>query len=74
MLAVLDDAIACAPSGRRSIALELYVAGGTVLGVKGKHLGSTERGPVFGFTRRQCEEIRAVILAAAAEDAGANHG
>lgn len=76
MVAVLDDAIAAAPRKRRAIALELRAPGGrVVVGVPpvtivGKFLGHDEGGPVFGFTRRQCEEIRAVILGAAAEDAG----
>lgn len=69
LLAVLDDAIAAAPRGRRAIALELHAPGGNVLGVQGKFLGHTEQGPCYGFTRRQCEAIRRVILDAAAADA-----
>lgn len=78
-LGLLDDAIAQAPSGRKAIALELYVRGGVVLPkgaphIKGKYLGADERGSLYGFTRRQCEEMREVILAAAREDAGIAHG
>jgi hypothetical protein len=71
MLGVLDDAIAAAPRRPRSaIALELHVPGGSLWGVKGKPLGTDERGPVYGFTRHQCTDMREVILAAARTDAG----
>lgn len=73
MVAALDDAIAHAPRGRRKIALELRAPGGAVLGVYGKYLGRdpVDGVPVYGFTRRQCEQVRAIILTAAAEDAAA---
>lgn len=71
-LGVLDDAIAAAPRGRRAIALELHVPGGSLWGIQGKHLGVDEGGPVYGFTRRQCEDMRQVIFDAARQDAGAD--
>lgn len=70
LLHVLDDAIAAAPRGRRAIALELHAPGGNVLGIQGRFLGHTDRGPCYGFTRRQCETMRRIILEAAAEDVG----
>lgn len=69
MLAVLDDAIAAAPRGRRAIALELHTRPGGKfvldgeLVATGKYLGQDDRGPVYGFTRRQCEAIQAAINA-----------
>lgn len=77
MIAVLDDAIAAAPRGRRAIALELHLDGGKLLpslvpgGIVGKYLGTDDRGPVYGFTRRQCEDARAVIREVTARDAAA---
>lgn len=73
MLTAVEDALAAAPTrrGRRRVVLELRAPGGSVLGVHGKHLGVDDHGPIYGFTRAQCEEIRAVILAAARDDAEA---
>lgn len=78
MLAVLDDAIAQAPTGgrraRRAIALELRTR--TVLGHEGVFLGRDiddhghDVGPRYGYTRSQCVEIRQAILDAAAADGG----
>lgn len=62
MLAVLDDAIAATPRAR-AIALELTAP--EVLGQRGRRLRT---GGGYGYTRRQCTEIRSVILAAARED------
>ncbi len=70
-LAILDDAIAQAPRGRRAIALELHTGhGGVLLGATGTPLGSDDGGPVYGYTRRQCEAMRQVILDAARDDLG----
>jgi hypothetical protein len=67
-LAVLDDAIAQAPRGRRKVALELHVPGGELWGIHGRALGSDDKGPVYGFTRAQCHEMRVKILDAAKQD------
>lgn len=68
MLGILDDAIANAP--RRGTALSLCVPGGTLLGIKGKPDGPDQYGrPTYGFTRRQCEHLRQIILDAARADA-----
>lgn len=66
MVAVLDDAIA---GTRRRNRVALHLRNGTVLGERGRRLGEDDGGPVYGFTRRQCERMRQTIFDAAREDA-----
>lgn len=72
MLTILDDAIARAPRGRRAIALELR-SRPTVLGQSGHYLHTEDvegtQIAVYGFTKRQCQAMRAVIVEAARQDA-----
>ena len=67
LLTVIDHALA-KPPGRRGAVLELTAP--VVLGVPGKYLGESDRGPVYGYTKRQCRRIRDVIYAAARADMG----
>lgn len=67
---VLEDALAAEPKGRRAIVLTMHTASIPSLGETGKYVGNDEGGPVYGYTRRQCEAMRERIYAAAREDAG----
>lgn len=73
MLDVLDSAIA-GPKTRGGSVLELRNP--TVLGQKGKYLGRDpgDGSAVYGFTRRQCKNMRQAILDAARADLGGGAG
>lgn len=66
-LSTLDHAEARKP-GPRGVVLELTAP--RVLGEKGRHVGDTDRGPVYGYTRRQCRRMRERVYDAARDDLG----
>ena len=71
MLTALDDALAHrAPA--RVIVVELTVSmvrfTDPPMVFMGKPIPQVDGSRVYGYTRKQCEQMRAVILAAAAED------
>lgn len=77
MLAVLDDALARHPQ-RRGIAVELTVPAIRFTDPPATFVGTpipqVDGSRVYGYTRGQCQRMRAVILAAAAADTGRTDG
>ena len=69
LVAVITDADAAEPPGKRRIILEVRAP--VLLGFKGKYLGHDDGGPVYGYRRRDALRMVEMIYAAAREDAAA---